>query len=176
MKTAAVILLAATASQGLLANSPEAAIDRLWSLPDPGAEMLRDAPRGKVTLGNWVKFHQSEPYKFRVINNVAPIDGFNFVVTMVSCSTELLAPTGSPLGKEERTVGFKPPVYHKQVAVWESEKKGCVNAFACSYEVAIEGLDDPNAKRVFGPVGAIGSKTAPDYDCFLEATDQVSAD
>jgi hypothetical protein len=161
-------------AKGAFAASPEAAIERLWSLPDPSEEMFRDAARGKTTLGNWVKFHQSEPYKFRVINNVALVDGFNFVVTMVSCSADLLTPVGGPGGREEKTVGFKPPVYYKQVAVWEQEKKGCVNAFACSYEVAIEGLSDPSAKRTFGPVGAVGSTTAPDYDCFLDATDQVS--
>lgn len=172
MKTShALLCLAALSSQGAIAqDSAQRAIDHLWSIPEPTREM----PRGKVTLGNWVKFHQSEPFKFRVLNNVAPIDGFNFVVTMVSCSTELLTPVGTALGREEKTVGFTPPVYNKQVAVWESEKKGCVNAFACSYEVAIEGLDDPGAKRVFGPIGTVGSKTAPDYDCFLEATDQVS--
>lgn len=166
----ALVSLSALFAGQLYAEDAQTAIDHLWSLPDSAFV----APRGKVTLGDWVKFHQSEPFKFRVMNNVAPIDGFNFVVTMVSCSTELLTPVGGPLGREERTVGFKPPVYNKQIAVWESEKKGCVNAFACSYEVAIEGLDDPNAKRVFGPVGTVGSKTAPDYDCFLEATDQVS--
>lgn len=173
---AALVLTATFLSAPLFAADPQAAIDRLWSLPDPSADMLREVPRGKITLGDWVKFHQSEPFKFRVVNNVAPIDGFNFVVSTVSCSTELLSPVGTTLGKEERAVGFKPPVYHKQVAVWESEKKGCVNAFACSYLVEIEGLDDPNAKRVFGPVAAVGSKTAPDYDCFLDATDQVSVD
>lgn len=174
MKTAAVLLVVASTS-AFAKPSPDAAIDRLWSMPEPTAESLQ-MPRAKSTLGDWVKFHQTEPFKFRVYNNVAPVDGYNFVVDYISCSIDLLTPVGGPAGNDARTVGFKPPVYFKQIAVWEQEKKGCTNAFACSYQVSIEGLDDPNAKRVFGPIGTVGSKTAPDYDCFLDAADQVSAD
>jgi hypothetical protein len=178
-KISSTVLVLLTFSKIASAATVQDAIDRLWSIQDPtdpAAEQFRDQPRKKSTLGDWVKFHQGEPFKFRVVNNVPPIDGYNFVVTMISCSTELLQPTGFPAGKEEETYGFKPPVYYNQVAVWEQKKRGCTNAFACSYEVAIEGIDDPSAKRTFGPVVAIGSKTAPDYDCFLDATDIVSVD
>ena len=174
MKTVAVLFAIASTS-AFAKPSPDAAIDRLWSLPEPTAESL-EMPRAKSTLGDWIKFHQSEPFKFRVYNNVAPVDGYNFVVDYISCSNSMLNPLGKDLGYDARTVGFKPPVYFKQIAVWQQEMKGCVNAFACSYQVSIEGLDDPDAKRVFGPIGTVGSKTPPDYDCFLDAADQVSAD
>lgn len=170
MKKTLPIMAVLIASKSFAAGDPQAAIDHLWSLPNATDERLEMPRNTKITLGDWIKFHASEPFKFRVVNNLPDFEGYRFIVDMVSCSTELLTPVGGSAGNEEKTVGFTPPVTQGQVAVWTQEKKGCVNSFACSYQVGIEGLNDPAAKRTFGPVGAVGGK-GPLYDCFLEATD-----
>lgn len=183
-----MLILSALAASSAFAGDKQKAIDHLWSMPQNAVvidyndlEAVRNFPapptlsNKKLSLGDWIKYHAGEKFKWRVVNQLQPVDGFNFIINLSSCSLKHVAPNGKDLGFEERLVGFTPPVRYGEVAVLESEKQACVNQFACGYEVQIEGLDDPDAKRTFGPYVVQGN-TGPLYDCFLEATDRLSDD
>lgn len=129
------------------------------------------SPFERINIGDWIKFRATSTFKFSVPNNLPEIDGYKIVVTKISCTTTLLSPVGSPLGTETRDVVFPEVVQPGSVGVWTQEKKGCVNAYECSYELGIDGLDDPNSRRTFGPVSVKGSTTGP-YDCFAMGSDE----
>lgn len=187
MKTAAAAILLIAGPALAETKDPSKAIEFLQELRankpafsvDLRDEDLRAAPLppgvtfSKLGLGDWVKYHAGEPFKFKVVHNLAPVDGFNFEVTQAVCQLAHVTPTGLDYGSETLEQGWKPPVSYGQTGSIESSKKACVNGFVCSYEVVIKEIaDSPDGRFTFGPYALAGNK-GPLYDCFLEVTDRL---
>ncbi|SMF63481.1 hypothetical protein [Pseudobacteriovorax antillogorgiicola] len=169
------------ASLSTTAFSSDNAIDALWSLDNENINMQLSGEYStfedgagvgsfKLPIGDWIKYHSGTKFKWRSVNKLDPVDGYNFLITKTGCTLEYLTPVGSPAGSETRGVGYNPGVRFGQTAVWEAKEKKCVNRLNCSVEIVIEGLEDvPDARRTMGPYFLSGSRTEPNYDCFVEA-------
>jgi hypothetical protein len=187
VKTAGAVILMIAGSAGAETNDPSRAIEFLrelqasrppfsTDLADP--ETIRIGPPPtmsvpKLEIKDWVKFKAGEPFKFKVIHNLPPVDGFNFQVTQSLCQLAHVTPTGVDFGSETLEKGWLPPVTYGETGTIESTKKACVNGFVCSYEVVIKEIaDSPDGRFTFGPYAVSGNK-GPLYDCFLEAIDRL---
>jgi hypothetical protein len=185
MKTLSVSVLLLAGSAFAETKDPTKAIEFLQELQankppfniEAQDEGLRNVPpslkMSKLGLGDWVKYHAGESFKFKVVHNMQPMDGFNFEVTQAICQLAHVTPSGIDFGSENLEGGWKPAISYGQTASMESNKKACVNGFVCSYEVVIKEIaDSPDGRFKFGPYALAGNK-GPLYDCFLEVTDKL---
>lgn len=179
-KKFALAAVALSGSISFAAGSKEqGAIDFLWAQPDSARSVDYNSPEAPrdggfhVGMGDWIKYYQDSKFQFLVSNKLPPYEGYNFVISQISCAVDYMSPGGSPYGKDARLLNLNPPVYYGKTAVWEASEKKCANAIACSFEVWIEGLTTPDSRRQFGPYVITGSTTAPNYDCIVSASTSI---
>lgn len=182
------VLVAASllASTALAYDREQAAIDYLWSLDEPEffgqvedvlhSEFARNVfiPLSGPTMSpeDWFQNRPpNKPFEFRVRNQLAPFDGFHFIISQMTCSVDYINRIGAPAGSFSENQKYH--TRRNQTATWKAEGGKCVNTWGCIVEVVIDGLNDPDAARMFGPYG----QTNPNKtDCYEYAETTFSFD